>query len=169
VRAQRPDVPLLLFGVSLGTVAVALALPELPDVAGVVLDAPVEDLLATAYRMLSLEREGDRRRFFALWEPWRSLTLASIETWGGFRFADVRPASSLAGLPPGLPVLMIGGAGDDKVPAATVRGLYDSLPMAPGVKELWIVEDAGHGDAWLRAAREYERRLAGFVQRVLGA
>ena len=77
----------------------------------------------------------------------------------------MQPAAALAGLRPGLPVLLVGGAGDDKVPAATVQALYDSLPMAPGVKELWIVPEAGHGDAWLRAAREYERRLAAFLVR----
>jgi alpha-beta hydrolase superfamily lysophospholipase len=168
VRTQRPGVPLLLFGVSLGSVAVALALPGLDDVAGVVLDAPVDDVLGTAQRMLALERAGDRRRLFALWEPWRSMVLAAIELWGGFRFVDVRPAAALTGLPASLPVLLIGGADDDKVPSANVQALYDSLPMPPRVKELWIVAGAGHGDGWLVAPREYEQRLRAFVQRATG-
>jgi uncharacterized protein len=166
-RPELADTPLLLFGVSLGTVATSLALPRLAGVAGVVLDAPIGDLLETAHRMLGLQRRGDRRSFFALCEPWQSLTLASLQLWSGFRLEDVQPARALCGLDNRLPVLLIGGARDDKVPAESVRALYDSLPMPPGTKELWMVADAGHGDAWQKDAGQYERRLANFVARAV--
>lgn len=170
VRAIRQqhgaNAPLVLFGVSLGTASVALAAPSLEGLAGVVLDAPIEDVLAAAHRMLSLERGGDRRRFFALWEPWRSLVLASIESWSGFRLADAQPARCLAGMPATLPVLLIGGELDDKVPQEVVRALHDSLPMAPGTKDAWIVAGAGHGDAWKLAPAEYRDRLAAFLARI---
>ncbi len=170
VRAIRDEhgasAPLVLFGVSLGTVSVALAAPSLAGLAGVVLDAPIEDPLAAAHRMLSLERGGDRRRFFALWEPWRSLVLASIESWSGFRFADALPSRSLAGMSLSLPVLLIGGELDDKAPREVVRALHDSLPMAPGTKVAWIVAGAGHGDAWKVAPAEYRTQLAAFLARI---
>ncbi len=168
VRAQPgcERAPLLLYGVSLGTVSLALALPHLDDVAGVVLDAPVDDLLATAHRMLGLQRAGDRRSFFAMWEPWRSLVLASLQAWSGFELAQVRPAASLQGLSASLPVLLIGGEHDDKVPVGSVQALFDSLPMPVGVKELWLAPGAGHGDAFTVDADDYERRLRAFVQRV---
>ena len=47
--------PLVLFGVSLGTIAVSLALPRIDDVAGVVLDAPIDDLTAAAHRMMTFQ------------------------------------------------------------------------------------------------------------------
>ncbi len=168
VRAQpgAAELPMLLYGVSLGTVSVALALPQLQHIAGVVLDAPVDDLLATAHRMLDLHRPGDRRGFFAMVEPWRSLVLLSLEQWSDFHFADVRPAAALQGLAADLPVLLIGGELDDKVPAAAVQALFDSLPMAMPTKALWLVAGAGHGDACHSHADDYERHLAAFVQRV---
>ncbi|MGE3172569.1 MAG: alpha/beta hydrolase [Planctomycetota bacterium] len=159
--------PMVVFGVSLGTVAAALALPRLDGVAGAVLDAPVDDLVATADRMLSLERSGDRRRFFAVYQPWRSLVLAALELWSGFRMRDVRPTAALQGLPQTLPVLLIGGAHDDKVPVEAVRALYDSLPMPAGTKDVWIVDDAHHGDAWLRHPDRYEARLDAFLRRAV--
>lgn len=170
VRAQPGlgELPLLLYGVSLGTVSVALALPRLEHVGGVVLDAPVDDLLATAHRMLGLQRPGDRRRFFAMVEPWRSLVVLSLEQWSGFDLAALQPAVALQGVSAQLPMLLIGGEHDDKVPASSVQALYDSLPMAAPTKELWLVEGAGHGDAFHSHAAEYERHLDAFVRRLAG-
>lgn len=171
LRAEpgRGNTPLFLFGVSLGSVAVALALPELGSVAGVVLDAPVGDLLATAHHMLGLQRAGDRRRRFALHEPWRSLVLASVQLWSGFELASVRPDLALTGLSADLPVLLIAGGEDDKVDPARVRALYDSLPMPRGVKELWIAPGAGHGDVWTREPDRYRARLQAFLHQALAA
>src|SRR5690606_27046480 len=68
----------LLFGVSLGSVAVALAAPNVPRLRWLVLDAPVVDPAATARRMLAA---GPRRLEgrMGLPEPFVSLTLAWVE------------------------------------------------------------------------------------------
>ena len=165
VRSRQPrELPLLLYGVSLGTVSIALALPQLDRVAGVVLDAPVDDLLAAAHRILELgPRAG--RSFFALVEPWGSLTVLGVQLWSGFRFDEVRPAAALQGLPANLPVLLIGGEHDDKVPAASVQALFDSLPMATGTKQLWMVPGEGHGDGFVRDPEAYAAHLRAFVHR----
>jgi hypothetical protein len=165
VQAQSSGVPVVMFGVSLGTVATSLALPQLDGIAGVVLDAPVGDVLATAQRMLSLERAGDNRRFFTLWEPWCSLAISSLQLWSGVELADVQPERALRGLSPELPILLIGGDGDDKVTPQSVRSLFTSLPMSEGTKELWIVPGAHHGDAWRVVPKEYGARLQAFLQR----
>lgn len=162
-RAGGP--PFVLFGVSLGAVAVALALPELPQVAAAVLDAPIDDLTAGAHRMLGLVRPGDRRSWFALDEPWRSLVLAAVENWSSFRLRDVRPAVVLGGLRADLPILLIGGGDDDKAPPETVQAIHDALPMPPGVKELWLQPGAGHGDVWKLAPAAYEQHLADLLRR----
>ncbi|MBM3963141.1 MAG: alpha/beta fold hydrolase, partial [Planctomycetes bacterium] len=66
VRGQsgRATTPLVVFGVSMGTAAVALALPRIDGVAGFVLDAPIDDVPSGARRMLALAREGDARASF---------------------------------------------------------------------------------------------------------
>ena len=72
---------------------------------------------------------------------------------------------ALRGLSPELPILLIGGDGDDKVTPQSVRSLFTSLPMSEGTKELWIVPGAHHGDAWRVVPKEYGARLQAFLQR----
>lgn len=154
----------VLFGVSLGTVAASLALPELDRVAGVVLDAPVADLLSTANRLMGADR-GNQRRRFRIEEPWASLCIASVQLWSGVELANVRPAEALRGLRADLPILLVGGEGDDKVPPESVQRLFDDLPMAPGTKDLWLVAGARHGDAWLHEPKRYEEKLDALLSR----
>jgi pimeloyl-ACP methyl ester carboxylesterase len=168
VRSQpgRADLPLVVFGVSLGTAAVSLALPRLPAVAGVVLDAPMEDLLAAGQRMLDFHRPNDRRNFFRVVEPWRSATFACLEWWSGFHLADVQPLRVLQTLPADLPMLIVGGGDDDRMPPDTVQALYDALPMAAGTKELWIRPGSGHGRVWLDEPVSYEQHLRALLHRL---
>lgn len=154
----------VLFGVSLGTVATALALPQLDGVTGVVLDAPVSDLLSTARRLMGADRGGQRRRF-RIEEPFASLVLSSVQLWSGVDLASVRPKDTLCGLRADLPILLVGGEGDDKVPPESVQQLFDDLPMAPGTKELWLVAGARHGDAWLHEPEGYAERLEALLSR----
>ena len=167
VRAEpgRAQVPIVLFGVSVGTIAVSLALPRIDGVAAVVLDSPIDDLSAAAHRMLSFHREGDRRSFFAMVEPWRSLVIASLGTWSGFSVADVCPSEVLATLPHDLPVLMIAAGLDDRAPVATVERMFARLPMPEHQRELWVLPDAQHGDASRHAPEAYAERLHGLLQR----
>lgn len=170
VRAQpgRSATPLVLYGVSLGTVAVSLALPRLDGVAAVVLDSPIDDLHAAANRMLAFDREGDRRRWFHLYEPWRSTVVAALGAWSGFRLQDVSPSDVLATLPHDLPMLVVGAGQDDRAPPATVEAMFSRLPMPPGLCELWLVADAHHGDVCQHAPVEYRQRLQRLLERLRG-
>jgi len=166
---EQPNVrelPLVLFGVSLGTCAVSLALPDIDDVGGVVLDAPIEDLTAAAQRMLSFHREGDRRNFTFQYEPWRSLVITSLGLWSGFDVGDVRPIEVLATLPPDLPMLIVSEGLDDRAPPERVAELYERLPMPEGVKELWKVDDVGHGQAFLEQPAAYDAALGRLLDRL---
>lgn len=168
VRAQpgRERTPMLVFGVSLGTAAVSLAMPRLPDAAGLVLDAPMEDLRAAAARMLDFHRPGDPRSNFRVVEPWRSSILAWLEWWSSFQLADVRPQEVLKSLPADLPVLVIGGGDDDRMPEATVRALFAQLPMPAARKELWIRPGSGHGRVWHDDPAGYRQRLQALLERL---
>jgi alpha-beta hydrolase superfamily lysophospholipase len=162
VRAQRgrASTPVVLGGVSFGTVAIAYALPRLSGIAGVVLDSPIDDLLAAGNRMLTREHVEEGRRALYLAEPWRSLTFRALGAWSGFRIEDVAPGDVLATLPHDLPVLMIGAGDDDKAPPDTVERLFTRLPTVPERKRLWIEPGIGHGRAFLDRPATYAEQLA---------
>lgn len=63
-----------------------------------------------------------------------------------------------------LPLLIIHGDADDLVPTKMGHEIYKS---AGGDKELWIVPDAGHTKAFDNNTEEYEKRIKGFVKKVL--
>ena len=161
VRAQpgRAALPLVLFGVSLGTAAVSLALPHVPDLAGVVLDAPIDDMRAAAHRMLGFERPGDRRSWFRIDEPWQSLILHSLSLWSDVDLDRLRPAEVLATLPHDLPVLVVGAGIDDRAPPATVERLFARLPMHADKKQFWMAEHSRHGHVFLDQPAAYAERL----------
>ena len=168
VRRQpdRKDANMVLFGVSLGTVAVSMALPRIEGIEGVVLDAPIDDLTAAAHRMMSFERAGDRRSWFKLWEPWRSLTITALGAWSNFDLTDVSPAEVLATLPHDVAMLIVGAGRDDRAPPDTVERLFRRLPMPESRKELWIEPDAGHGKVFLKQPEAYDEALGRLLGRL---
>lgn len=168
VRRQpdRAHAPLLLFGVSLGTVAVAYALPRIDGVAGVVLDAPIDDLTAAAHRMMTFHRPGDPRSNLYMCEPWRSSILTSLGAWSDFRVRDVAAGDVLATLPHDLPVLLIGEGDDDRAPPESVERLFERLPMPAPLKELWLVPGEGHGTAFVHEPAAYDAALGRFLARL---
>ena len=168
VRSQpgRKDTPLVLFGVSLGTIAVSLALPRIDNVAGVILDAPIDDLTAAAHRMMAFDRPGDRRSAAYLYEPWRSLILTSLGAWSNFSTTDVSPIEVLATLPHDLPVLVVGEELDDRAPPETVANLYERMPQHEGTKELWHVPNVGHGRAFLELPAAFDEALGRLLGRL---
>jgi dienelactone hydrolase len=159
-REDTRDRPLVLYGVSLGTAAAALAAPQIPDLAGLVLDAPMDDLGPAAGRMLGL---------IGIPQPWKGTILWSFRRLGGVPLEEVSPTRALAGLSPRVQVLLIGAGQDKRMPPDTVRALYDGLPTPPDRKELWIEPDATHGKVWVAAPEEYRERVARFCERALGA
>ncbi len=161
VRAQpqRATTPVVLFGVSLGTVAVSLALPRLDRIAGVVLDAPIDDMQAGARRMLGFDRVGDRRSWFRIDEPWASLVLHALGAWSHFEVGSVCPTDVLATLPHDLPMLIVGAGDDDRAPPASVERLFARLPMHAHTRQLWIVPASRHGHVFLDQPAAYAERL----------
>jgi len=163
----RPEVrgrPLVIYAVSLGTAAAALAAPRFPPVSALVLDAPMDDLRATALRMIKGGGIAE-----SIPEPWASTMLLSARFLGGVPVDAVRPREALVQLAPSVHVLLIGAGRDDRMPPESVRALFDALPGPPGRKELWIEAEATHGKVWVKAPDEYRRRLAGFLDRAIGA
>lgn len=161
-RPHAQGRPLVLYAVSLGTAAAAIAAPQVPDLGGIVLDAPMDDLAATAQREL---RSGDFWQ--SIREPWASLILFFARHLRGVPIDEVKPREALVRLHPRVPVLFIGAGHDERMPPETIRGLFATLPTAPDRKELWIEPEATHGKVWVKAPEEYRRRLGTFVEKVL--
>lgn len=160
-RPEASSRPLLLYAVSLGTAAAALAAPEITDLAGIVLDAPMDDLRATALRELASGGIAQSIR-----DPWASTILWSAQRLAGIPISEVKPRDALARLPPNVDVLFIGAGNDDRMTPDSVRALFGALPTAPDRKELWIEPKATHGKVWIAAPDEYRRRLARFCERL---
>jgi hypothetical protein len=161
-RAEASDRPLVLYAVSLGTAGAALAAPQIPDLAGLVLDAPMEDLEATALRELATGGVSESIR-----QPWASTILWAAQHLGGVPVSAVKPSDALAGLPPQVAVLFIGAGRDERMPPDTVRAFFDALPTAPDRKELWIEPEASHGKVWVAEPTEYRQRLARLCEAAL--
>lgn len=150
-KPEYAALPLVVFGVSLGSAAVALALPDVsPPPAAVVLDSPMASLEGAADRLLS-ERIG-------VPAPFRVGLKLALEAMGRFRFESTVPARAIASLDPGVRLLVVGGEDDEMMPPDDVREIYEGSPARD--KSMWIVPGAGHGKSWKVAPDEYRERLA---------
>lgn len=147
--------PLVLFAVSIGTCAAAIAAPKIERLSALILDAPLEDLRSTAERMLE---SGDGRGG-GLPQPIRGLVLGTAALCGSIPFDDVVPVRAIAGLSPEIPVLLIGAGQDGRVPPAAVRAYFTSLPTLPDRKQLWIDAKATHGHVWIQDPGRYRDHL----------
>jgi dienelactone hydrolase len=161
-RPELAGKPLVLYAVSLGTAAAALAAPRIEGLSALVFDAPMDDLRETALREM---RSGPPS--FSIRFPWAQTILWSARILGGVPLDAVQPRQALAQLPPSVWVLFIGAGRDDRMPPDTVRALFEGLPQAKERKQLWIDDEATHGKVWVRAPDEYRRRLAGFISRAI--
>ncbi len=73
----------------------------------------------------------------------------------------VRPLDSIARIAPRA-VFIIHGARDPIMPLAGAHALYRA---AREPKQLWVLDDAAHGDVWFYHHEEYERRVLEFLRR----
>lgn len=161
-RAELRDLPLVLFGVSLGSAATALAAPHVEHLAGLVLDAPIDSVGAVADRMVN-----GRRRLVASW-AWPDLKHA-LSTWADTPIDDVAPKSELKRLGPGVRALVIGGADDARCPPDAAQAVFDAIPGSAATKTLWIEPDADHGKVWQIAPERYREHLRALIDSIVGA
>jgi hypothetical protein len=161
-RPGTRDRPVIVWAVSLGTAAAALAAPRIADLAGIALDAPMDDLEATALRELATGGVA-----FSIRPPWATTILWSAEHLGKVPIGTVKPSQALRDLPPDVAVLFIGAGRDERMPPDTVRATFEALRTAPDRKELWIEDEASHGKVWIASPDEYRRRLAWLCDRAL--
>ncbi|MFG0317095.1 MAG: alpha/beta hydrolase [Planctomycetota bacterium JB042] len=158
-RATRGGVPLLLYGVSLGSAAVLLAAPDVERLGALAVDAAIPEL-EEVYENLAGRRMG-------LPGPYRWLTLRAIELLARFDVDDVRPVDAAGRLDPDLPALVVAAGRDVRTPPDAVRRVYDALPTPAERKEFWADDAASHGKVFEEDPAAYRAALGRLVERML--
>ena len=162
VLQQIPgDRPLVLFGVSLGSCAVALAVPELASdvhhrLAAVVLDSP----------MASMGDAARRRIGEAFPWPTDRVLLGALGFWTGVPLDQVRPVDAVQRFPDRVEVLVVAGEEDAWMPPEQVRRVFEALPSR-AKSALWMVPRVGHGRAFVEHIEGYRGQLRALLDRAL--
>jgi len=129
---------IICFGRSLGA-GVALQLAVSRDVGGLVMESTFESIPAMARKMFPLT---------PIWSLTRN------------RYNNLEKISGLQA-----PLLMIQGGKDTLTPAAQARAVYEA---APEPKQFYLVEQAGHDDAYAVGGQRYWDVFAGFCRKCSG-
>lgn len=155
LHAHAPGERAGVIGVSMGGAA-ALVGPNGP--------LPVDALVLESVYPTIRDAVRDRLRAWLgpLGPAFTSPLLSVVGREIGVSSEALRPLDRIASV--GAPVLIAAGTADRYTPIAETRALYAN---AQSPKELWVVDGAGHVDLHAFAPVEYERRVGGFLARVL--
>jgi uncharacterized protein len=151
---QRGYGPIALMGISMGASIAIIAAPQLP-VEAVVADAAYADL-----------HHPIANRLHERGYPLASAGARALLFGARMRLGTALPSpidSVAAVAPRGL--LLIAPREDRLIRAEQSVRLYEA---ANEPKELFIVDGAGHAEAWATAGPAYEERVIGFLERYLG-
>ena len=151
---ERGFGPIALMGISMGA---AIALVSAPDL-------PVEAVVADAAYAQIAHPIANRMREVGY--PLGSLGARAVLVGAGIRAGGTLPSpiDRVAAISPRA-VLFIAPREDRLIHAEQSMQLYQA---AHEPKELYVVEGAGHAEAWATAGTAYEERVLGFLDRYLG-
>ncbi|CAN7394992.1 alpha/beta fold hydrolase [Pseudoduganella sp. LjRoot289] len=154
LRQELPGEKIGVIGVSLGAASLLYS-GEQPDAA----------VLESMYPTIT-DAVADRlqARLGPLGRAAAPLLLWQLPLRLGVSAGQLAPIERMAGF--NAPVLIASGVDDLHTTAAETRRIYDA---APGDKQLWLAEGAGHVDLHGHAAMEYERLVTAFMARHLRA
>lgn len=157
--AALPEVGRIgVIGTSLGGAAVARAAANDPRLSAVVIQ--------TSYSSLT-DATNDAFEDLAILPQWpfAPLVVGLAERRVGIKISDVDSARDLAAVAP-RPVLIIHTQDDHLFPVHHAHKMFNA---AGEPKELWIIEDFGHGDPAVARESEYRARVLSFFNRAFGA
>lgn len=155
---QRPEVDAArvgALGISMGAAALLLTGDDGRRFAAIVADSAFSDgesLVGRLDRWFNLPR----------W-PFSFTVPLAVQYYSGLAPRDVAPLVRVVDLAP-TPLLVIHGELDPGIPAADARAIFAA---AAPPKELWVVDGAGHGQAFSTARGEYVNRVLTFFERTL--
>lgn len=150
---EKKENSIFLHGFSMGAATVLMTSGEnLPkEVKGIIADS--------GYTTVKSELSHQLKYLYHLPAfPLMEVTSVITKIRAGYTFEE---ASALESVKKNkLPLFIIHGDKDDLVPTKMASEIYDA---APSKKELWIVEGAGHTEAYTIAEEEYKKRLQNFL------
>ncbi|PJZ77923.1 alpha/beta hydrolase [Leptospira neocaledonica] len=140
-------------GSSVGASSILISLPEMPKLSGVIAENPMYN-----FERLILESPAAPKDIPA----WLSYLLIRLTILRGKFETIPSPASSLSNTKL-VPILFIHGKEDQVVP---FRQSQDLANIYNGPSEVWLLEKGEHGAARDKDPSEYERRVAGFLDKL---
>lgn len=146
-----PQIPIGLHGESFGAATMIQAMAIDPRFAFGIADCAFSDLTdLLAYRL---------RQDFHL-PAWPIVPLASAITKlrAGFHFTDISPCRAVASIT--APILFVHGEADQFTPARMSRELFNAKP---DLKQLYLVTQADHAEAYWHDRAEYDRVVGDFI------
>ncbi|MFH1368354.1 MAG: alpha/beta hydrolase [Elusimicrobiota bacterium] len=142
------------FGFSMGASAAIIAAAGRPEIMAVAAESPFSSFDKIVVRFAKL--------FYGIPRfPLVDITLGFVRLRLGFNPNKYSPQNYIAQLSP-RPVLIIQGDSDKRMLPAEGRNLFSE---AKDPKELWIVKNADHGEAYCREGRKYEIKLLDFFNK----
>ncbi|MFK7992461.1 MAG: alpha/beta hydrolase [Sandaracinaceae bacterium] len=153
-RRRAPDLPVVVYGVSLGAAATVFAGPELPWVRAFVLVGVFSDLRLAVRR---------RTRKYLPWGL-EALAYGALRTGGALALPElpqIAPARAATEMPPA-PVLLVAGDVDDRAPVSDSRQVAASLHDA----DIVVVPGVDHEDLDTLPIRPSWNRVEDFLARV---
>jgi len=148
-----------LLGESMGAAIALQAAAVDHRIDGVVAEASFSNLLEVSYDYAGLHLSPWLGK--TLFRPAVIFAIRTVEREGNFRADDVSPEEAVTVRP--FPILLICGSADHTIPCRHARRIFQS---ADGPKQLWIVANAGHTQAYGVAPLEFQRRVLQFFSGV---
>lgn len=115
----------------------------------------------SAYSNLNNMLEAMYRNFYFLKHPFVYMTRIYSKIFFGMDPKDISPATAIKNIDK--PVLIIHGNKDSQIPVNEAQLLYNANKK----NELWIVENADHGETYALNKKEYEKRVLEFFEKNL--
>ena len=144
-----------LFGTSMGAAIAVQAAAIEPRISAVVAEGCFTNL-----RTITVDYQ--KRLLRIPWHFLRNFVMKRSEYLAHFRHRDISPMQSLAAVH--VPILFIHGKNDSLIRYQYSEELF---AVASEPKELYLIDDANHGNIHQVAQREYEERVVGFFERWL--
>jgi len=145
-----------IMGVSMGASIAVLAAAQEESIKAVVADSPFRSVSDLLYH--SFEAIFGLPRF-----PFEPIAVFMLQRQTGLPLDAVAAIQDVAKISP-RPLLLIHGSDDSLIPAEESLELFAA---AGDPKELWVVEGAGHAEAFVVDREQYEEKVLGFFNNYL--
>lgn len=155
VDERGEEGPVILWGVSMGAATALLTASKESGIDAVIAESSFYSAAETL--------RSDLSRMFGLpTVPFGFLTGAITELRVGIKIDDLDIGRAVSALE-NMPVLLVGGTADRRMPLSNNERLFERLPGAG--KEIHVAEGATHGDIWEMDREAYAEKVLAFLTR----